>query len=349
MLSSMEADRVRLSDLEARIMDLERSLSILRTEQVLVQERLDAYKYPVLTLPNELTSQIFLSFLPIYPAAPPLTGLASPTSLTHICRHWREVALTTPALWRAIEFVYNDDDIMPYEQCRYICDAWITRSRSCPLSIYMDIDDDDGVFPEALTMAAARWEHLMLHAPASFIPKLAGPMPMLRSLDLSSFTMGSNVFVFYEVPQLRTVVLTSIVSSTVTLPWVQLTCLTLNYVGANRCIQILAKTLNLVKCELIVTHEADNLINLDLALPCLESLSLCTYYPVFLHYFIVPSLCRLELDERLLGAEPISTLRSFISRSGCRLQEVCIIRDSLGTRKSLRQAFPPISFTARPV
>ncbi|KAJ7225238.1 hypothetical protein B0H12DRAFT_277076 [Mycena haematopus] len=160
MLSSMEANRVLFSDLEARIMDLERSLAALHAEQDLVQERLDAYKYPVLTLPDELISEIFIHFLPIYPAAPSLIGPASPTSLTHICRHWREIAQAIPALWRAIKFVYKSDDIMSYEQRLYICDAWITRSRSCPLSIYMDIDDDDGVFPEALAMVTARWEHL---------------------------------------------------------------------------------------------------------------------------------------------------------------------------------------------
>ncbi|KAJ7641164.1 hypothetical protein FB45DRAFT_712335, partial [Roridomyces roridus] len=57
---------------------------------------------PVLTLPNEITSEIFVHFLPPYPVCPPMTGLDSPTSLTHICRQWREIALATPKLWRAI-------------------------------------------------------------------------------------------------------------------------------------------------------------------------------------------------------------------------------------------------------
>ncbi|KAF7376699.1 F-box domain-containing protein [Mycena sanguinolenta] len=72
----MEADRVLLMDLAAQILDVERSPSELRAEQ---QERLDAYKYPVLTLSNEVISEIFVHFLPVYPSA---TGLASPTTLT---------------------------------------------------------------------------------------------------------------------------------------------------------------------------------------------------------------------------------------------------------------------------
>jgi hypothetical protein len=104
MLADLEADRARVADLDAQISHLERSLSALREEKNLAQERLDSYKYPVLTLPNEIVSEIFIHSLPAYPEYPPLTGLHSPTLLTHICRRWREIALGAPALWRAIQF-----------------------------------------------------------------------------------------------------------------------------------------------------------------------------------------------------------------------------------------------------
>ncbi|KAJ7871612.1 hypothetical protein B0H13DRAFT_2554411 [Mycena leptocephala] len=87
MLSGLEADRTRIADLDAQISDLERSLSALREEKNLAQERLDSYKYPVLTLPNEIVSNIFVHFLPAYPEYPPLAGLLSPTLLTHIVAH----------------------------------------------------------------------------------------------------------------------------------------------------------------------------------------------------------------------------------------------------------------------
>ncbi|KAJ6562466.1 hypothetical protein B0H19DRAFT_1144629 [Mycena capillaripes] len=98
MLADLRAHRARVADLEAKILDLERSLSALRTEKLQVQQRLDSYKYPALTLPNEIVSEIFIHFLPIYPLCPPLTGTLSPTALTQICRQWREIALSTPAL-----------------------------------------------------------------------------------------------------------------------------------------------------------------------------------------------------------------------------------------------------------
>ncbi|KAJ6577973.1 hypothetical protein B0H19DRAFT_1122031 [Mycena capillaripes] len=98
MLAGLEADRVRVAQLEAQILHLERSLSELRIEQSLTQERLDSYTYPVLTLPNEIISEIFIHFLPTYPFCPPLTGVLSPTILTHIFRRLREIALGTPVL-----------------------------------------------------------------------------------------------------------------------------------------------------------------------------------------------------------------------------------------------------------
>ncbi|KAJ7822363.1 hypothetical protein B0H13DRAFT_1659736, partial [Mycena leptocephala] len=80
-------------------------------------------------LPNEIIFEIFIHFLPIYPAWP-FTGLLSPTTLTHICRQWREITLTTPLLWRAIG--------LSDERRSDICNTWLTRSRRCPLSIHVN-------------------------------------------------------------------------------------------------------------------------------------------------------------------------------------------------------------------
>ncbi|KAF8153573.1 hypothetical protein K438DRAFT_371492 [Mycena galopus ATCC 62051] len=58
MLSHMEADPVRLYEIEAQLTDPGRSLSALRAQRMLVQQRLDDIKYPVLTLPNERVCEI---------------------------------------------------------------------------------------------------------------------------------------------------------------------------------------------------------------------------------------------------------------------------------------------------
>jgi hypothetical protein len=86
MIATLEADRVRVAEIEAQILNSECSPSALRIEQAQAKQRLDSYKFPVLTLPNEIVSEIFLHFIPAYPRSPPLAGILSPTCLTYICR-----------------------------------------------------------------------------------------------------------------------------------------------------------------------------------------------------------------------------------------------------------------------
>jgi hypothetical protein len=159
MLNQHAADRARLAELERQILDLERPPSVLRLERTAVQERVDSYTYPVLTLPNEITSEIFIYFLPIYPVPPPLIGDLSPTLLTHICHQWREIALATPALWRAISLFGH---YLP----RNRISSMLSRSGSCPLSIQMDDpnerDEHEHVVPPGSDILAVI---LPYHAP----------------------------------------------------------------------------------------------------------------------------------------------------------------------------------------
>ncbi|KAJ7277511.1 hypothetical protein C8J57DRAFT_1007682, partial [Mycena rebaudengoi] len=55
---------------------------------------------PILTLPPEIGSEIFLQCLPgvVYPISSEV-----PLSLLGICRAWNALALSTPALWTRID------------------------------------------------------------------------------------------------------------------------------------------------------------------------------------------------------------------------------------------------------
>ncbi|KAF7343914.1 F-box domain-containing protein [Mycena venus] len=338
----MEADRTRLSDIEVQILDLERSLSALHGEKEVVQERLDSYRYPVLTLPNETVSEIFVHFLPIYPFCPPLVGVLSPTTLTHICRKWREVALATPMLWRAIKL----SDTVTFERQVQISDLWIRRSCSSPLSVFMHRSAISAEMIPALIAHRARWEHLNLHILSPSPSMIDGPMPLLRHLDLSTAKMDEDV-TFHEVPLLRTVILTGCYTSRITLPWVQLTSLTLNSVVPDQCVPILQQTASLVHCHLYlwVFDDSEVFDPPNITLPCLESLSFnpnCDSVTEFLECFIVPALLTLEIPESFLGSAPIQSLESFISKSGCSLQDVCITGARRVHEDSYRTAFPSI-------
>ncbi|KAJ6560156.1 hypothetical protein B0H19DRAFT_109592 [Mycena capillaripes] len=345
MLSALAADRAHIADLEAQIFDVEQTLAALRLEKAAVQERLDSFKYPVLDLPAEIISEIFVHFLPVYPLCPPLAGLLSPTLLTQICRKWREIALTNPALWRAITLSGN---LFPRDHIIRM----LSRSGSCPLSIRIgeDEDDEDDICTsEALAVAVThceRWEYVRLHTYCSF-PTIEGLLPLLRHLDVEFDDFPSDV-VIPEAPLLRTVILSSLDASNVTLPWAGLTSLTLTRLAPGRCAPILQQTPNLVHCELNLYHFDYNpsIPPSAVTLPYLESF-VCTNlvvgsYDGYLSTIITPALRSLHVSEPFLWPHPIDSLTSFISNSGCTLQEICIVGTRSISKASYRTAFPTI-------
>lgn len=61
---------------------------------------------PIHTLPIELLSRVFLLGMPDhpYPEFPPLHVPAFEVLVSHVCRHWRDVALHTQPLWTTVHF-----------------------------------------------------------------------------------------------------------------------------------------------------------------------------------------------------------------------------------------------------
>ncbi|KAJ7661083.1 hypothetical protein B0H17DRAFT_329751 [Mycena rosella] len=346
MIDALAADRVRIADLESQILDLERSLATLRKERNLAQKRLDSYTYPVSNMPNEIVAEIFIHFLPPYPLRPPFRGPLSPTVLTQICRKWREIALACPTLWRAISLPSSYDSPQVLE----MSEQWLSKSGCGPLSIKID-----GIFspsPELLAITyRARWEYLKLrhaHHPSP-LGTLEGPMPLLRHLELFGH-WGGSLITGDEAPLLRTVIIRdeSHLSSMV-MPWVQLTSLTVELVFTHECASILQQASHLISCALGIIGESpvdDELP--DIHLPFLRTLLISNPHrePItgFVDTLVVPRLRTLQMSEQFLGGEPIEALASFISKSGCTLQLLRITSEypRVNDLRLYRSAFPSI-------
>ncbi|KAJ7161832.1 hypothetical protein C8R43DRAFT_315123 [Mycena crocata] len=345
--AARERDRGRIAELATQIQDLECSIQLLQAEKDLAQKRLDSYAYPLLTLPNEILSEIFVQFLPVYPRPPPLTGLLSPTLLAHICRTWRGIAHATPALWRAISL---DFDTSCDEQDNKHLGSWMTRSHSYPISICIDAED---AVPSACaaTLAAhrARWEYLKLFwISKSTLPFLSKPMPLLRHLDVSfQEDFEPITAALGDVPLLRSLRI-GYYSNCLVLPWRQLTSLALESTYLDETILILQQTALLVHCELALFLRGDERDDQPkLELHFLQSLTLIGNKgepaPV-LDMFILPALRTLQVPEIDLGPYPIPELASFISQSRCSLRELRITGKRFGmVPDKYRKAFPTIS------
>ncbi|KAF7334424.1 hypothetical protein MVEN_02271700 [Mycena venus] len=353
MLRALAADRARVADLEAQIVDLERSLAALVLEKTIAQERLNAYTYPVLTLPDEIISEIFIHFLPLYPACPPITGLLSPTLLTHICRKWRTIARTTPALWRAISL---SSDGIPFQNPAYISDI-LSRSGCLPLSIelhyhYSEDEDSESKVLQAAFLHCKRWECVELCSMGFDLPIIERDLPLLRhiSLDFDDEVYQIPDIIIHDAPLLRKVVLGAVNFSKLVLPWEQLTSLTMNQLDADAWIPILRQTSNLVHCKLSVDDTGFDNDNPppDVILPCLQSLTcdiICPSnagYDNFLNTIIVPALRSLKIAGNFLQPNPIGSLASFITKSGCNLEELTITGQISVPASSYRKAFPSI-------
>ncbi|KAJ7639453.1 hypothetical protein FB45DRAFT_905642 [Roridomyces roridus] len=320
-----------------------------QAEQPPHQTRLPEHKYPVLSLPNEIVSEIFIQCIPPYPVCPPLRGPSSPTSLTYICRKWRDIALTTPQLWRAITF--GDYRTPP---------VWLERSGSCPLSIcWMESNDRETWLPlnpnslAVLLLHRERWEYVNLTFGNRLkLVLLEGPMALLAELSLRmefGFDQyGPTHAKACEFPRLRTLSLDSfrVIHMGDWLPWTQLTSLTLANMNPSAYRSALQSAVNLIHLKTIDCNHDDEDRLPDITLPRLETLIMIDsegYIIQTLGAFIVPSLHTLQLPGSFLDNDPIDAFASFVSKSGCRLRKVLVTGGLWGDSKSaFRLRFPEI-------
>ncbi|KAJ7896415.1 hypothetical protein B0H14DRAFT_2679306 [Mycena olivaceomarginata] len=101
-------------------------LKDLERDRSLAQRQLNAVTDPVARLPLELSSKIFIHSLPLLPVP---AAINAPLLLLNICSAWRNIALSTPALWDAIHisaWTEGSKELVP---------SWLECAGDRPLSI----------------------------------------------------------------------------------------------------------------------------------------------------------------------------------------------------------------------
>ncbi|KAJ7745666.1 hypothetical protein B0H16DRAFT_970024 [Mycena metata] len=335
----------------ARITKINEEIARLVAERHALTESLT---FPVVTLPVEITSQIFLHCLPDNPLDP--TAFNPSVVLGLVCRQWRDVALSLPQLWSAwslaVDGVVSDNLIL------HSLELWQSRSQNRSLTIRLYHQDGAGqdvtsadehwwqlagdsaklILPTILPHHQ-RWEHVELNLPLTFLRTLADATPSEGLPCLTHLLLGSTqadwggddasenrpITFFANAPRLRSLHLVLEAQCQlprldhVHLPYAQLTSFTGTSFSAAECLTVLAEMTSLLDC---VFHLGPRVRFHNLGSPILsplKSLKLYTNGPHARAVIVLENLKLPSLDTLLIGHEELvvpNVLQALSDRSG---------------------------------
>ncbi|KAF8161767.1 hypothetical protein K438DRAFT_1985546 [Mycena galopus ATCC 62051] len=235
--------RRRLAELDTQIAEHRRELRELEEARTAVERELHATPFPVLTLPAEITAEIFAHCLPWFIHLDPDEAIGespdiAPGVFTRVCRTWRDIALTTPRLWSTLAMIIPDQVVSNARLIEGFIDRWLARAGQCPLSLVfrdegLEVDLVHQVLGNVLRRYSHRLHHLELCIAEELLPQLGlGPLnfPLLESASLNlwgQLAVPQVVSIFENAPLLHEFHLDSKFaayrSMLHTLPWSQLT------------------------------------------------------------------------------------------------------------------------------
>ncbi|KAJ7040348.1 hypothetical protein C8F04DRAFT_1231002 [Mycena alexandri] len=243
-----------------------------RKRQAAVRDELDAFIFPILSLPacnhgrdisllqRVVTSQLFTF------------RWKQHFDFSQFVRTWRTVALSIPALWAALHITvasYGNFDVFEPEQIAEIVDTWFGRAGTLPLSLrWLGGVRTEKRWSEAMNAILRRWgprlELLDIYAGEDCVSSLPDGITFsyLEKLFLQSTdtAWGADVELidgaaFSEAPRLRHLSLESVSVSSLILPWKSLESFTITGNSPWDCLDILqmSPSLRKVKVDIIAS------------------------------------------------------------------------------------------------
>ncbi|KAJ7644522.1 hypothetical protein FB45DRAFT_898113 [Roridomyces roridus] len=310
--------RARLAGIARQIGALEAQIAVLRDEQEKVEEGLKTLVYPILTLPNQVTSEIFIQYVDVG-----AKFMENPMTLTRVCWSWRKVAVCTPRLW--IYFQRHSVKLLP---------LWLSRSGSLPFSLEMLSfgmkHRRHGELYRIISKYSSRCEMLDLildHPPPS--SELSRSFPRLKSFRFSAFcNKTTTIPVLHHAPSLRHVRLSglSFENWQTALPWAQLTKLVIN-ADLDVCREVVRCTSSLEDLEISADDTGSLLPSTPVFLPRLQRLSLpaspSTMYGEgycgfeILRHLVLPGLQDLSIWLGETDEDELDVVEALFERSQC--------------------------------
>ncbi|KAJ7452890.1 hypothetical protein FB451DRAFT_676321, partial [Mycena latifolia] len=286
-----------------------------------MERQLNDKGYPILTLPPEITAEIFLHCVQASGSnLSPVSASHAPMLLLRICRAWRLIALSTPALWTDLNLHSGWVDLRRWQELEGRISEWTSRACDAPLSLAFR-DPEGEIPPERMSALlrqyAARLGSLTLETLLTTLAALSdiGPLPLLQRLTLKHYLEDEapSVRVFRDAPQLREVVLEGgSMPTRLVLPWHQLTTFAAKGASVADGLFVLRSAPRLTTCTFLNMLEGIGDEHERVTHASLMDLSLSNGAGAIIQYLDLPALRDLSL-KRLAGA-PLSALLEFFSR-----------------------------------
>ncbi|KAJ6539730.1 hypothetical protein B0H19DRAFT_370957 [Mycena capillaripes] len=218
----------------------------MQTRLRMLQVRLDSIRHPslFLSLPPEITSEIFIHCLPAERERDVFNTREAPLLLMRICRVWRDISISTPELWTTSEVV----DPARVSHFSEIADTWLKRVREHPLSISVALDkthDHNSDLMDVLQRYSSKIHSLELDMSwedLSGMDSRIHDFTLLRELSICfhpGVLMSFPVKIFSNAPLLHEVCLSRVSPSFFVLPWHQLAKFTGDKYTDARCVATL--------------------------------------------------------------------------------------------------------------
>ncbi|KAJ7044776.1 hypothetical protein C8F04DRAFT_1069508 [Mycena alexandri] len=316
------------------------SLSISRQKLRLenLESQLVSIVYPVLTLPFEITSEIFVQCLPDKRGKDVVNPREAPLLLMQVCVAWRQIAISTPPLWSTFDVVgLNRLDLTQ------LASVWFERAGTCPLSIKIEgplVKADN--FPDFLEIFRRRsreMRSLDLHTGLNDLESMGSRLDLasLRKLSVRVRweSMQQHVHplhLFQNAYRLHE--LTSNLSpSLLHLPWAQLTKFTGELYTPAQCLETTDWMPNLTECALAVSRTwPDSPIISHRKLRHLTLFSSPTAHrscsAIVLAYLTLPALQTLKIRD--VGEFTGALLDAFLRRSLPPLRQLVVCPETVG-------------------
>ncbi|KAJ7757700.1 hypothetical protein DFH07DRAFT_457593 [Mycena maculata] len=315
-----------------RIAQIDQKIAQLQAERKALVESLT---FPVITLPVEITSEIFVHSLPDNPLDYSATEVA--IILGRVCHQWRDITLSIPQLWAAWSFAIDSDCSL--QQIRDGMKLWLSRSKDRPLSIRLyhvggaseEVNEEDEAWWEAawdvgnvvvpiLLEHYRRWENIEFNVPVSIVRDLSSLDANQAPPNLTRLVLGSaegywgdledDITFLVQAPKLRSLYLVLDTQhhlwgmDPVRLPYAQLTSFTGSMFSSMECAFVLSLMPALVECVFHICDqvpiEPHHIVSSPTTLPDLKSLKLWSATPKArpveaLDYLTLPDLETLAL------------------------------------------------------